>query len=98
MHRKNVIIIPATIFFLYLYPFDFSTNPKITDAMGMGVNKKNSHIFSSNKLFELDTAPTKATAPNIDNSDATNNTFEMALHLFGMTFSVVFDGFLYIYE
>lgn len=61
--------------------------------MGMGVNKKNSHIFSTNKWFTLDTVPTKANAPKIDKSDATNNTTEITLHLFGMLFFIVLDGF-----
>ena len=98
MHRKNVIIIPAMIFFLYLYPLDFSTNPKTTDASGMGVNKKNNHIFSTGKLLALDTAPTNANAPHIDSSDATNNTIEITLHLFGMILYTTLDGFLYICE
>ena len=29
IHKSNVIMIPATIFFLYLYPLDFRTNPKL---------------------------------------------------------------------
>lgn len=86
------------MFFLYLYPFDFSTNPRTVDVIGIGVNRKNNHIFSVNSPFAFDTAPTKVNAPNIDNSEATNNIIDVFLHLSGILLSIVFEGFLYIYE
>lgn len=86
------------MFFLYLYPLDFRIKPKTIDAIGIGVIKKNAHIFSTNNPFTFDTTPTKANAPKMDNNDATNNEIEIVLHLFGMGASIIFDGFLYIYE
>ena len=67
------------MFFLYLYPFDFNTKPKIIDEIGIGVNKKNNHIFSTNSPFAFDTAPTKANAPIIDKREATNKMIDIGL-------------------
>ena len=92
------MINPTIIFFLYLYPFDFKTKPKIIDVIGIGVNKKNNHIFSTNSPFAFDTAPTKANAPIIDKREATNKVIDIVLHLFETGGSIIFDGFLYIYE
>ena len=39
IHKSNVIMIPATIFFLYVYPLDFRTSPKTIEAIGIGVSK-----------------------------------------------------------
>ena len=97
MQSNAVIIIPTIIFFLYLQPFDFNMNPKTIDAIGIGVIKKYSHIFSK-KLFSSEIAPTKVNAANIESNDAINSTTEADLHLSGMGFSANFVGFLYIYE
>ena len=94
----NVIINPAIMFFLYLYPFDLRTKPKTIDASGMGVIEKNTHIFSVKSPFASDIAPTKTIAPKTDSIDAANSKFDMTLHLFGMELSTVLAGLLYIYE
>ena len=86
------------MFFLYLYPLDFRIKPKTIDAIGMGVIKKNAHIFSVKSPFASDIAPTKASAPKIDNNEATNSKIDVVLHLFGIGVSTVLAGFLYIYE
>lgn len=98
MHSKTVIITPAITFFLYFNPFDLSTNPKTVDAIGTGVSKKNSHIFSINNPFTVDTVLTKTNAPNIDKREATNNIIDITLLLFVTGLSMVFVGFLYMYE
>ena len=86
------------MFFLYLYPLDFRIKPKTIDAIGIGVIKKNTHMFSVKSPFSADIAPSKAIAPNIDNNEATNSKTDVALHLFGIGVSTVLAGFLYIYE
>ena len=86
------------MFFLYLYPFDFKTNPKTKDDMGMGVIKKNIHIFSVNNPFISVMAPTKTIAHNIDNSEKTNNKIDVTRNFSGIGVSTVLEGFLYIYE
>ena len=86
------------MFFLYLYPFDFKTNPKMIDEIGIGVNKKNNHIFSTNSPFAFDTVPTKANAPIIDKREAMNKKSDIVLHLFEIGGLIALEGFLYIYE
>lgn len=81
-----------------MYPFDFNTKPKIIDVIGIGVNKKNNHIFSTNSPFAFDTAPTKTNAPIIDKRDATNKMIDAVLHLFEIWGSIIFKVFLYINE
>lgn len=98
MHRTNVIINPAIMFFLYLYPFDFKIKPKMIDAIGMGVIMKQPHIFSTKRPFASDIIPTKASAPKIDANEPQNSRWEVSAHLFEIGTSTVFDGFLYIYE
>ena len=72
------------MFFLYLYPLDFRINPKTMDAIGIGVIRKNTHIFSVKSPFASDIAPTKASAPKIDNNEATNSKTDVVLHLFDL--------------
>ena len=68
------------------------------DERGMGVIKKNTHIFSSNRPFARDMAMTMLAAPWSDSREATNSKTDRFFHLLGIGESTVLEGFLYIHE
>ena len=55
-------------------------------------------MFSTKRPFASDNSPTNVNATKIDNNEAINNKFDITFHLLGTDASIVFDGFLYIYE
>ena len=66
---------------MYLYPFDFKTNPKIIDEIGIGVNKKKTHMLFEKSPVISDIAPSKTVAIKGDSNEATNSKVDVFLHL-----------------
>lgn len=64
-----------------MHPFDFKTNPKIIDEMGIGVNKKKTHMLFEKRPVASDIAPSKTVAIKGDINEATNSKIDMSLHL-----------------
>ena len=56
-----------------MYPFDFKTNPKIIDEMGIGVNKKKTHMSSKKSPVTSVIAPSKTIAIKGDSNEAANS-------------------------
>ncbi len=96
MLNNAVIIKPATMFLLNLYPFDLATKPNIMDPIVRGVKVKNIHIFSVNNPFLEEIRPQSDIAKNMDASDKIKSITDIMRHEIGAFFDDILDGFLYM--
>ena len=77
---------------------DFNTKPKTVEAMGTGVSKKKTHIFSGYRICIFISAIVKEPDTKNSSHEATVNETEAVLHLLRWVVSTAFVGFLYIKE
>ena len=96
--RTRVMMIPMIIFLLRIYPLRFAMIPKMTEPMGIGVSRKYSQKFSTNRLFIPETRTTRHNPMRIDTKEAINSKMEMVFHAVGIGSSVLAAGRSILYK
>ena len=96
MQHTIIVTIPTIILAIHLYPFKRYIIPKINDAKGIGIIKKNSHKYLDGlKLsISLEKVPIIAITTIVKTTDKIDSTTNVDNNLFVL--SLIFTSLLFI--